>query len=185
MPRYRRRKKPQRNRVVITRPRVNGQIRAPEVRLLGEDGENLGVLETSKAQSLAKEKGLDLVEVSERATPPVARIAAFGKVLYELEKKGREERKKQIHKGETKSVRIRPTTGENDLLLKAKTIDKFFKKGYKVRVEVHLRGRERALKGIADKKVEELLALIEEPHKIDKELSKSPRGLSLTLSYEA
>lgn len=163
------------------RPRINQQIRSSEVRLLGVEGENLGVMETFKAQNLAKEQGLDLVEVSARAIPPVAQIADFGKVLYSLEKKGREERKKQIHKGETKSVRIRPTTGENDLLLKARTIDKFLKKGYKVRVEVHLRGRERALQGIAEKKVGELLERIEEPHKMDKELSKSPRGLALTI----
>ena len=149
---------------------------------MGADGENLGIMETFKAQALAKEKGLDLVEISARATPPVASIADFGKVLYSLEKKGREERKKQTHQGETKSVRIRPNTGENDLLLKARMIDKFLKKGYKVQVEVHLRGRERALKGIPEKKVEELLALIEEPHKIDKELSKSPRGLALMLA---
>jgi len=182
MPRYRRRKKPQRNRVVVARPRINGQIRVPEVRLLGVDGENLGVMATYKAQELAKEKGLDLVEVSARANPPVASIADFGKVMYSLEKKGREERKKQVHTGETKSIRIRPQTGENDLLLKAKAIDKFLKKGYKVQVEVHLRGRERAFKEIAEKKITELLDRIEEPHKIDKELSKSPRGLSLTLN---
>jgi len=148
---------------------------------LDEEGGNLDVVKTPKAIEMAKEKGMDLIEVSEKAVPPVAKIADYGKFIYALEKKSREERKKISRKDETKSVRVRPGTSVHDLEMKAKTIDKFLVKGYKVQVEVHLRGRERAFQDLAHKKIKELLTYIQEPHRVDKELQKSPRGLVMRL----
>lgn len=182
MPRYRRRKKVRRKTIAIKRPRINEQITALEVRLLDEDGKNLDVIKTPKAIEIAKEKGMDLIEISGKAVPPVARIANYGKFIYALEKKSKEERKTISRKDETKSVRVRPGTSIHDLEMKARTIDKFLGKGYKVQVEVHLRGREKAFQDLAHKKIEELLTHIQEPYRVDKELQKSPRGLSMRLT---
>ncbi len=182
MPRYRRRKKVRRNQVTIKRPRINEKITALEVRLLDEKGENLDVVKTQKAIEMAKEKGLDLIEVSGKAVPPVARIFDYGKFIYALEKKGKEERKKISRKDETKSVRVRPGTSVHDLEMKAKTIDKFLGKGYKVQVEVHMRGREKAFQDLAHKKIAELLTHIQESYRVDKELQKSARGLAMRLT---
>src|SRR3990167_8483677 len=133
MPHYKRRKGPKKYEVRVPRPRLNQQIKAGEVRLLDVDGTNIGVVPLSKALELANAKGLDLVEVSGKAVPPITRIVDYGKYLYALEKKGKEERKKQQqHHDEMKGERLGIGTHAHDLEMKAEAIDKFMQKGYKV-----------------------------------------------------
>lgn len=181
MPHYKR-KKPQKYEVRTPRPRLNQQIKANEVRLLDVDGTNVGVVPLSKALELAHDKGLDLVEVSGKATPPITRIADYGKYLYALEKKNKEDHKKQQHKDGTKNMRLRIGTHAHDLEMKAEAIDKFMQKGYKVQVEIQLRGREKAFADLARKKMEELLALLKSEYKVEKAVEKSLRGFLITIS---
>ena len=114
------------------------------IRVIGENGENLGVMETPDALVLARERGLDLIEIAPNVQPPVCRIIDFGKFKYEREK-GERERAKKHHESEMKGVRIGFTTGQHDLEMRARQIQTFLERGDKVRIEMRLRGREKAL----------------------------------------
>jgi translation initiation factor IF-3 len=116
-------------------------IRVPEVRVIDEEGNQLGVMATEKALELADEQGLDLVEVSPTARPPVCRITDFGKFKYERSKRQREARKKQ-HTIQVKEVKFRPKTEEHDYQFKKRHAEEFLEKGYKVKVTMVFRGRE-------------------------------------------
>lgn len=121
--------------------RVNRAIRAREVRLIGADGQQLGIMLTRDALATAEELELDLVEVAPNAEPPVCRLMDYGKYLYEKQKRERESRKlqKQI---EVKEVRLRPKTDEHDIQVVLTKIRKFAKEGAKIRVRIRFRGRE-------------------------------------------
>ena len=121
--------------------RVNRAIRAREVRLIGADGQQLGIMSTRDALAIAEENDLDLVEVAPNADPPVCRLMDSGKYLYEKQKRERESRKaqKQI---EVKEVRLRPKTDEHDIQVVLTKIRKFAKEGAKIRVRIRFRGRE-------------------------------------------
>ncbi len=121
--------------------RVNRAIRAREVRVIGADGQQLGILPVREALSIAEEQELDLVEVAPNADPPVCRLMDYGKYLYEKQKRERESRKaqKQI---EVKEVRLRPKTDEHDIQVVLTKIRKFAKEGAKIRVRIRFRGRE-------------------------------------------
>jgi len=121
--------------------RVNRGIRAREVRVIGADGQQLGIMSTRDALAVAEENELDLVEVAPNANPPVCRLMDYGKYLYEKQKRERESRKtqKQI---EIKEVRLRPKTDEHDIQVVLTKIRKFAKEGAKVRVRIRFRGRE-------------------------------------------
>lgn len=121
--------------------RVNRAIRAREVRLIGADGQQLGIMPTRDALAIAEEQELDLVEVAPNADPPVCRLMDYGKYLYEKQKRERESRKaqKQI---EVKEVRLRPKTDEHDIQVVLTKIRKFAKEGAKIRVRIRFRGRE-------------------------------------------
>jgi len=121
--------------------RVNEEIRYPEVRVIGEDGEQIGILPTKEALERAFELDLDLVEVSEAAKPPVCRIMNYDKYRYELKKKLQEAKKKQTIV-ETKEIKFRPKTEEHDLNFKIKKIKKFLGDKNKVKVTMRFRGRE-------------------------------------------
>ncbi len=121
--------------------RINHQIRVPEVRVISDQGENLGVKDINEAVNLAQEAGLDLVEVSPNANPPVTRIMDFGKFLYEQSKKEREARKAQ-KQVEVKEVRLRPKTNPHHLGFKIKDARRWLEDGNKVKVRVRFRGRE-------------------------------------------
>jgi translation initiation factor IF-3 len=126
-----------------TGPRVNGRIRAPEIRLIGADGENLGVVDPRKALMLAEEAGLDLVEISPNATPPVCKIMDFGKYKYETQKREAEARKKQKII-EIKEIKFRPGTDKHDYDVKMRSVMKFLEEGDKVKITLRFRGREMA-----------------------------------------
>jgi translation initiation factor IF-3 len=116
-------------------------IRVPEVRVIDAEGEQLGIMATDKALALAEEQGLDLVEVSPTARPPVCRIMDYGKYKYELNKKQKESKKKQ-HTVQVKEVKFRPKTEEHDYQFKKRHAEEFLSKGHKVKITMMFRGRE-------------------------------------------
>ena len=120
--------------------RINHQIRAKELRVIGPEGENIGVISLSEALHQAQEAGLDLIEISPVAVPPVAKIMDYGKFEYEQNKKRREIKAKS-HVTETKSVQVKIGTGEHDLNLKAKRAAEWLKEGHRVKVDLFLWGR--------------------------------------------
>ena len=126
-----------------TGPRVNDKIRAPEIRLIGADGENVGVVSPARAMDMADDAGLDLVEISPNANPPVCKIMDFGKFKYEQQKRESEARKKQ-KVIEVKEVKFRPNTDTNDYDVKMRNVFKFLENGDKVKVTLRFRGREMA-----------------------------------------
>ncbi|MEM1234751.1 MAG: translation initiation factor IF-3 [Pseudomonadota bacterium] len=126
-----------------TGPRVNDRIRAPELRLIDENGDNVGVVSPSRALQLAEDAGLDLVEISPNASPPVAKIMDFGKFKYEQQKRESEARKKQ-KTIEVKEVKFRPNTDTHDYDVKMRNVFKFLDNGDKVKVTLRFRGREMA-----------------------------------------
>jgi translation initiation factor IF-3 len=126
-----------------TGPRVNDRIRAPEIRLIGAEGENIGVVTPGRAMQLAEEAGLDLVEISPSAVPPVCKIMDFGKFKYETQKKEAEARKKQKII-EIKEVKFRPNTDTHDYEVKMRNVIRFLEDGDKVKVTLRFRGREMA-----------------------------------------
>ncbi|MCC5992344.1 MAG: translation initiation factor IF-3 [Rhodobacteraceae bacterium] len=130
-----------------TGPRVNDRIRAPEIRLIGAEGENLGVVSPAQALTLAEEAGLDLVEISPNASPPVCKIMDFGKYKYEMQKREAEARKKQKII-EIKEVKFRPNTDTHDYDVKMRNVVRFLEAGDKVKVTLRFRGREMAHQNI-------------------------------------
>jgi len=121
--------------------RINNQIRVPQVRLIDEDGTQVGVTPIAEALQLAQTRGHDLVEIAPQATPPVCKVINFSKYRYEQEKKEREARKKQ-KTGQLKEVRIRPRIGEHDLEIKLKHAREFLVEHNKVQITVMFMGRE-------------------------------------------
>ena len=126
-----------------TGPRINDRIRAVEIRLIGADGENVGVVTPARAMQMAEEAGLDLVEISPTAVPPVCKIMDFGKFKYETQKREAEARKKQKII-EIKEIKFRPGTDTHDYDVKMRSVVKFLEEGDKVKVTLRFRGREMA-----------------------------------------
>ncbi|MBU2888711.1 translation initiation factor IF-3 [Celeribacter halophilus] len=126
-----------------TGPRVNERIRAPEIRLIGAEGENVGVVTPARAMDMAAEAGLDLVEISPNANPPVCKIMDYGKFKYEQQKRESEARKKQ-KTIEIKEVKFRPGTDVHDYEVKMRNVVRFLENGDKVKVTLRFRGREMA-----------------------------------------
>jgi len=121
--------------------RINQRIRVPEVRVIGESGEMLGVMQTQEALRRAQERGLDLVEVNPKAEPPVCKILDFGKYKYDEKKKAREAKRKQSVV-EIKEIKLRPKTDDHDLQFKTRAAHRFLDAGHKVKFTVRFRGRE-------------------------------------------
>lgn len=123
-------------------PRVNERIRVREVRVIDDEGNNLGVMAPREGVEIARSRGLDLIEVSPDANPPVCRITDYGKFKYEQGKRDREQAKKQRQAAELKGMTLRPGTDDHDLDFKIKNIVKFLGEGHKVKVTVRFRSRE-------------------------------------------
>ena len=122
-------------------PRSNNRIYSPEVQVISSSGENLGVLNTNEAISIAKEEGLDLIEISPNARPPVCKIMDMGKFKYDAQKKANKAKKKQ-KKVDLKEIKLRPVTEVHDYSFKIKNAQKFITKGDKVKFTVRFKGRE-------------------------------------------
>lgn len=165
--------------------RINHQIRAQEVRVIGPEGENFGVLSLSEALAQAEKLELDLIEISPGAVPPVAKIMEYGKFQYEQEKKRREIKAKS-HTTETKSVQVKIGTGENDLNLKAKRAAEWLREGHRVKVDLFLWGRYKYMEfGFLKERLERFLKLIPEDYKIGDPIAKSPKGLTTVIERAA
>src|ERR1700752_3146013 len=124
-------------------PRMNEDIRVPEVRLIDQNGQNVGVVATSAAMASAVEAGLDLVEISPDSNPPVAKILDYGKFKYQEQKKAAEARKRQ-KVVEIKEIKMRPSIDDHDYDVKMRSMRRFFEEGDKVKVTLRFRGREMA-----------------------------------------
>lgn len=123
------------------RIRINWQIRIPQIRVVGADGTNLGVMNTRDALKMAQDQNLDLVEINPRATPPVCKIMDFGKFKYEEKKKAQAAKKNQVIQ-ELKELTFRPNTDEGDLTHKVEQAKQFLTEGNKVKFTIRFRGRE-------------------------------------------
>ena len=122
-------------------PKTNERIRSPQVQVISSDGKNLGTLNTQEAINLAKQEGLDLIEISPNASPPVCKIIDIGKYKYDLQKKANKAKKKQ-KKIELKEIKLRPVTEVHDYTFKIKNAQKFLSKGDKVKFTIKFKGRE-------------------------------------------
>jgi translation initiation factor IF-3 len=122
-------------------PKANERIRAPQVQVIGSDGKNLGTLNTQEALDIAKQEGLDLIEISPNTSPPVCKIIDIGKYKYDLQKKANKAKKKQKIIN-LKEIKLRPVTEIHDYNFKIKNAQKFLAKGDKVKFTVQFRGRE-------------------------------------------
>ncbi|MFC2981487.1 translation initiation factor IF-3 [Roseicyclus marinus] len=149
-----------------TGPRINDRIRAPEIRLIGADGENVGVVTPARALVMAEEAGLDLVEISPNAEPPVCKIMDFGKYKYETQKREAEARKKQKII-EVKEVKFRPNTDTHDYEVKMRSVTKFLQNGDKVKVTLRFRGREMAHQNLGRELLERVAADIDGLGKVE------------------
>src|SRR5580692_296369 len=146
--------------MTIPKPRINNLITAPELRVVGEQGENLGVLSRAEALALAgPNSGLDLIEISPNAKPPVARLMSYDKFRYEEDKRMKKERLAQKSVG-MKHVQITARAAQNDLMIKVKQVEKFFAEGHPVEVNLRLRGREKRNKDWAMEKLKEFLKML-------------------------
>ena len=122
-------------------PRANNRINSPEVQVIASSGENLGIINTNKAISMAKEEGLDLIEIAPNANPPVCKIIDMGKYKYDAQKKANKAKKRQ-KKIELKEIKLRPVTEIHDYNFKLKNAQKFLSKGDKVKFTIRFKGRE-------------------------------------------
>lgn len=145
--------------------RVNEQIKALRVQVIGPDGKNLGVMPTSKALELAREYGLDLVEVAPNASPPVVRIMDYGKFVYQQKKKNKQKNKTS----ELKEIEMTPNIGEHDLNVKLRKIKEFLEEGHKVKVDIRMRGRQVLHTQIAEDLAKRVISLLEDVASVEKE----------------
>lgn len=164
----------------MKKPRINNQIRVAELRVIDEEGKSLGIFDVAGALAIAKEKELDLIEISPTATPPVAKIMDFGKFLYKEKRKTRGTG--GGHETETKDIRLRLGTSEHDLALKAKKASEFLKENNRLKIELFLRGREKYLnKPFLKERLYRILKLISENYKIVEDIKNGPRSIYMVI----
>lgn len=166
------------------RERINNQIRANEIRVISSTGENLGVLSFKEAYALAQKEGLDLIEISPNAKPPIVKIANFGKYQYEQNKK-QKKAKQGSHTTETKAIQIKIGTGDNDLALKARKASEWLKEGHRIKVELFLSGRSKYMPDpFLRERLDRVLHLITENYKIAEGYKKGPKGPTITIEKD-
>jgi translation initiation factor IF-3 len=164
---------------------INQSIRAKELRVIDANGENLGVISTQEALRLAGEAGLDLIEISPMAQPPVAKIMDHGKYQYELKKKAKEVKAKS-HVTETKGMQVKIGTGEHDLALKAKRVAGWLEEGHRVKIDLFLWGRYKYMEeSFLKERLSRFLKIIPAEYRIADEIKRSPKGFSTTLERAA
>jgi translation initiation factor IF-3 len=160
---------------------INDSIRAKEMRVISDSGDNFGVLSKKEALDKAEELGMDLIEISPDARPPVAKIMDYGKFQYDQKKKLKAQKAK-AHNVEVKSVQVKLATDENDLNIKAKRASKWLSEGHRVKVELFLPGRSKYLdKDFLHGRLDRILKLISEEYKVAEEAKKSPKGLTMII----
>ena len=160
---------------------INNQIQAPELRVIGAGGENLGVISFKQALDKAREAGLDLIEISPKANPPVAKIIDYGKFQY-AENKKLKLSKAKAHMVEVKNIQVKVGTGEHDLELKAKKASAWLKEGNRIKIDLFLPGRTKYMDiKFLKERIERILKLITEEYKVAEEAKKSLKGLSIII----
>ena len=159
---------------------MNDEIREKELRLIGSDGEPLGVISAVEARRLAEEKDMDLVMISPNAKPPVCRIMDFGKYIYEQSKKEKDAKKKQKIVS-IKEVRCSLTIEEHDIDIKAKNARKFLLEGDKVKITVRFRGREMELTHIGERILNNFLSKLEDVCLMEKRPKREGRSMTMVL----
>ncbi len=158
--------------------RINQAIKAKELRVIGAEGENLGVIPTADALLKAQEANLDLIEISPSAVPPVAKIMDFGKYSYELKKKAKEIKAKS-HVTETKGMQVKIGTGDHDLNIKAKRVAEWILEGHRVKVDLFLWGRYKYMEeGFLKERLQKFLKIVPTEYRIADEIKRSPKGFS-------
>ncbi|MEK7087600.1 MAG: translation initiation factor IF-3 [Patescibacteria group bacterium] len=170
---------------IFRRPRVNFQIRVPQVLVIDESGLKLGVLNTQEAIRMAQEKGLSLVEIVPNPPgggPPITKIMDFGKWLYEKQKA--EKKKMKGAKTELKTVRLGLNTDTHDLGVKAKKADEFLKEGNKVQVELRLKGRQITMKDLGKQKIRQFLEFVKEPFEPESQIKIQGRNLNIIIKKQ-
>lgn len=172
-----RKKKPK--KPLLPRYNVNLRIKAPEVRLIDIDDQNLGVFPISQALSMAREQDLDLVEINPKANPPVAKIIDFSHFKYQKEKEMRKQKVKS-HVSEIKGVRLSIRISDHDMGVRIKQAEKFLSRGDKVKVEVILRGRERGKAELAYNIIEKFYNQISEKMEVKYEQDPTRQGSKIT-----
>jgi translation initiation factor IF-3 len=164
-----------------TRTRINQAIRASELRVIGPDGENIGTLSLADALKEAEKRKLDLIEISPKAKPPVAKITDFGQFRYDTKRKA-SVAKAKAHVTETKSVQVKIGTGEHDQQLKAKRIAEWLEEGHRVKVDLFLWGRYKYMEAsFLKERLERFLKIIPAEYKIADPMKKSPKGWTTTI----
>lgn len=160
--------------------RINNQINVPEVRLIGPDGENIGVVSMSEALRLAHEAEMDLIEIGPTSQPPIVKVADYGQFKYEISKRERKQKVGQ-KKSETKGIRVSLRISQHDLDFKARKAQEFIKAGHRVQIDMFLKGRERAHIELGRKVICDLLAKIEDK-KLDQDLKQLGNKLIIVIS---
>jgi translation initiation factor IF-3 len=160
---------------------INNQIKAEKIRFIDEAGKQIGIISLKEALQIAKERNLDLIQVTEKIEPPVCKLGDYGKYSYLKDKK-----EKAIHKqksSELKGIRISFNISLHDMEIRAKLAKNFLNKGDRVKVELPLRGREKALGDVAREKMNKFLEILKEfiPIKIEKELKREQRGFAIII----
>nr|WP_255713938.1 translation initiation factor IF-3 [Pelagibacterium xiamenense] len=162
-------------------PRANNDINVPEVQLIGAEGENLGVVRTSEAIAMAEDVGMDLVEVSPNAKPPVCKILDLGKYKYSAQKKAAEARKKQ-KVIDVKEIKLRPNIDQHDYDVKMRSVEKFLGEGDKVKVTMRFRGREMAHQEIGLELLNKVRDQFEEISKVESTPRAEGRQMVMVLA---
>jgi translation initiation factor IF-3 len=170
--------------VATDRIRINNEITARELRVLGAEGENVGVLSLEAALAAAKAAGKDLIEISPSAVPPVAKIMDYGKFEYERSKKEKVAKAK-VKVSETKEVQIKVGTGDNDMALKARKAAEWLSEGHRVRAELFLKGRYKGMEeAFLKTRLEKFLTRIPYGYKVAEPITRSPKGFAAVIERD-
>ena len=167
--------------IAVTEYQINEEIRDREVRLIGSDGEQLGIMSSAAAMDIAAEKDFDLVKIAPGSNPPVCKIMDYGKYRFEQSKREKEARKNQ-HIVEVKEIRMSPSIGDNDFLTKLKNGQKFLNEGDRLKVTVRFRGREMAHTNIGEVLLRDFADKCSEISNLDKQPKLEGRHMSVFLS---
>ncbi|KKW11058.1 MAG: Translation initiation factor IF-3 [Parcubacteria group bacterium GW2011_GWA2_49_9] len=163
------------------RIRINHQIRAPQLRVIGPEGENVGVVTLQEALTKATEVGLDLIEISPNAVPPVAKIMDYGKFQYAENKKQKVARAK-VHTVEVKNIQVKIGTGEHDLELKAKRVGEWLSEGNRVKIDLFLIGRAKYMEfKFLQERLQRILKLVPVEYKVADPVKKGMKGLTIII----
>lgn len=168
--------------MAIRQLRVNHQIRIPELQVIDQDGKQLGVLKTFDALRIAKERDLDLVEVSPQASPPIAKLMDYGK--YQYQKSKEEKARPKVKEIKTKAVRVGFKTGEHDLAFIGRKAEEFLEEGHWVKVELTLRGREKAFGDRGLERMEHFLSKLTVPFTRQGTPKRGPYGWVLVIQKD-